>query len=184
MDRQAAVIDKNTCFICHGFGHYARSCTSLPSIYLHEDAPRCYNCKGFGHYARCCPNWLVRGGIQLSSLVSTSFVDRKKQRISNGQMEMLNQALLLQWYESHYLDPLTGGFIPCAPPYDMTISMTTTTEEKPRTFKVNNNNNDSENDNDNVAFITSNDNNGIITKLEEYDSEDATPEHDTIISVN
>ena len=47
---------KNECYICKGIGHWARNCTSLPSVYLVENPPRCYNCHGVGHYARFCPN--------------------------------------------------------------------------------------------------------------------------------
>jgi ferredoxin len=47
---------KNECYICKGFGHWARNCTSLPSVYLVENPPKCYSCHGVGHYARFCPN--------------------------------------------------------------------------------------------------------------------------------
>lgn len=49
-------IGKDECFVCHGFGHWARECTSLPATFLRENAPKCYNCYGIGHYARFCPN--------------------------------------------------------------------------------------------------------------------------------
>lgn len=48
-------VDKNTCFLCHGRGHWARHCISLPAQYLNEKAPKCYSCGGVGHFARCCP---------------------------------------------------------------------------------------------------------------------------------
>lgn len=49
-------VDKNTCFLCHGKGHWARQCPSLPSIYLNDNAPKCYICGGVGHFARVCPS--------------------------------------------------------------------------------------------------------------------------------
>jgi DnaJ-class molecular chaperone len=48
--------DRNTCYLCHGKGHWARDCTSLPSVFLVENPPRCYSCGGAGHYARFCPS--------------------------------------------------------------------------------------------------------------------------------
>lgn len=51
-------IGRDTCFVCRGFGHWARECTSLPGNFLRENAPKCYCCSGTGHYARFCPNIL------------------------------------------------------------------------------------------------------------------------------
>lgn len=53
---RAKVIDKNECFLCHGIGHWARECTSLPKIYLGDSPPICYSCGGEGHFARVCPS--------------------------------------------------------------------------------------------------------------------------------
>lgn len=50
------VIDKNECFLCHGVGHWARECTSLPKMYLGDNPPVCYSCGGEGHFARACPS--------------------------------------------------------------------------------------------------------------------------------
>jgi hypothetical protein len=49
-------VDKNECFLCHGVGHWARECTSLPKIYLQDNPPVCYSCGGEGHFARVCPS--------------------------------------------------------------------------------------------------------------------------------
>lgn len=48
--------DRQECFLCHGVGHWARHCTSLPSVYLADNPPKCYCCGGTGHFARFCPS--------------------------------------------------------------------------------------------------------------------------------
>jgi len=142
----------------------------LPSIYLYDDAPRCYNCKGFGHYARCCPNWISEekvfyiGPPPFNHPSSISLIEGKSK--IQEQSELLNQSTMLQWYESHYIDPLTGRFIPCSMPYDVAMFMEG--EEEPRIFK---------NKTENVIRIDD------TNKFEECDSEDI-PEHETVISVN
>lgn len=67
-------VGKDECFVCHGFGHWARECTSLPATFLKENAPKCYNCYGTGHYARFCPNSILIYGYIFQHIVVCSAV--------------------------------------------------------------------------------------------------------------
>ena len=57
-------MDKNVCYLCHGIGHWARECTSLPSGYLAENPPQCYHCSGIGHFAKSCPTALAKRALR------------------------------------------------------------------------------------------------------------------------
>lgn len=82
-------INRSQCFICHGQGHWARDCTSLPAMYLVADAPRCFTCGGSGHYARFCPNTIM--------LVM--------ERISRPRVQSLPPMWTPGWfYEDHHND--------------------------------------------------------------------------------
>ena len=47
---------RNTCNQCHGTGHWARHCISLPASCFSNPPPRCYCCRGMGHYSKFCPS--------------------------------------------------------------------------------------------------------------------------------
>lgn len=51
-----SVVSPDQCFVCGGWGHWSRVCTSLPPEHLRASAPSCHRCGGRGHLSRFCPS--------------------------------------------------------------------------------------------------------------------------------